>query len=332
MSTEIKNTLFRFVTMRAPELSDEKDIQNRFLFRQEKPKEAKRNFDVSVETRAVNVSKWNAMKASATLFASAALQNEEQCKAINPKLYEFAIWLTRNRFSYTQEELLSQLNNSSAEIKPVIILSPEQIEILWDNVIYQVLTNKNFYVKEIIMQLLVANNLITKIVENDLQIIADLVNTKIVLPKSLFVEVDEIKKTGVRTKSVNNILELNKPTISSPSEQMVKLQSTTIAETIIKRQNNLKSELEKLDKSYKADYQLAYTIAQEEYQIKIKPILDQYSKDKEANDRDWYGKRDPKTPYDAANPYDKPPFFPLPDVPKFEFKFRNQVDLDNLHN
>lgn len=33
MSTEIKNTLFRFVTMRAPELTDENSKEKRFVIR-----------------------------------------------------------------------------------------------------------------------------------------------------------------------------------------------------------------------------------------------------------------------------------------------------------
>ena len=33
MNTEIKNTLFRFVTMRAPQLTDDKNSDLRFVFR-----------------------------------------------------------------------------------------------------------------------------------------------------------------------------------------------------------------------------------------------------------------------------------------------------------
>ena len=160
MSSEIKNTLFRFVTMRAPELSDEKNIQNRFLYRSEKIKCGKRIFDTAIITRAVNVTKWNAMKSVSATFADEALQNVEACRAINPELYDFAIWLARNRYSYSDEELISHINNISSEIKPAKDLTPGQIEILWDNTFYQVVTNKKFYVKETVIQLLLANNLI----------------------------------------------------------------------------------------------------------------------------------------------------------------------------
>ena len=60
MSTEnkeIKNTLFRFVTLRAPELRNEKDKEKRFVYRNdfESP------FDEAVRNRG-ELTKWQAMK------------------------------------------------------------------------------------------------------------------------------------------------------------------------------------------------------------------------------------------------------------------------------
>ena len=53
MSTEVKNTLFRFVTMRAPELSDEKQKDKRFIYRNFEKAVGPTPFDDAVAGRLV---------------------------------------------------------------------------------------------------------------------------------------------------------------------------------------------------------------------------------------------------------------------------------------
>ena len=104
MSTEIKNTLFRFVTMRAPELSDEKLKDKRFIYRNEAKEGDYRPFDLAVATRE-NQTKWNAI----AQCEFEAYQNEDQVKALNEKLHDLAVWIARNKHSFTTEELILKI-------------------------------------------------------------------------------------------------------------------------------------------------------------------------------------------------------------------------------
>jgi hypothetical protein len=58
MSTEIKNTLFRFVTNRPPQLSDDIGKEKRFVFRNEKLEKGFFENAVTIKTRET---KWDAM-------------------------------------------------------------------------------------------------------------------------------------------------------------------------------------------------------------------------------------------------------------------------------
>lgn len=40
--------------------------------------------------------------------------------------------------------------------------------------------------------------------------------------------------------------------------------------------------------------------------------------------------RDPQIPYDPADPCNQPPVVPEPRLPRFEFEFRNEIDLEFL--
>jgi hypothetical protein len=334
MSTEIKNTLFRFVTMRAPELSDEKNITNRFLYRQDKPEGAVRSFDEAVLKKPSLMTKWNAMKVNLATFP--ALKSDEECKK-RFAIYDFAVWLARNRTSYDEGDLLLKVQEFAGTA-----LSSDEVETLWDNTIYQVVTNKNFYTKEVIMQILTADNLLKKIVgfEDDSDVISDLINTKIVLPKALFDEKDIPAPTPSRASartaaptiaaSTKKVVKEQLPVLTAPSEQMLSIQAISLAERTLEKNNTLKTALAKVEKDYDAEYRAAYKAAEAANQSLTKPILDNYQQEVDASNRAWYSKRDPNTPIDPNNPYDKPPLVLQPDLPKFEFEFKKQIDLNYL--
>jgi hypothetical protein len=322
MSTEIKNTLFRFVTMRAPELSNEKNQERRFL--KQPQSESESSFSKAVKIREKNVTKWNAMKKNATTFP--AIQSNDELRTMNLELYGFAIWIARNKFSYDEKELLLEKG------KVINNLTPAQVNLLWDNLFYQVVTHKNFYVKETIIQLLVADNLTKNFVINDSEAIADLTRAKVVLPKTLFIEDDTpVSVSTENTKSRIASLE-DKASMSIPSETMKQNQAIIVAEFEIDRITKLKAELVNAEKQYKKNFQIAYAKAQDKHQKLVKPKLDRYSKAVEESKRNWCSIQNPQIPYNPIDPCSQPPLVPAPTLPKFEFEFKNEIDVNHLQS
>ena len=76
MSQNIKNTLFRFVSMRAPELLDETNQQEGFIYREDSA--AKGIFDTAVSNLTGGTTKWQAMKEAANTNLKGVLGYEEE--------------------------------------------------------------------------------------------------------------------------------------------------------------------------------------------------------------------------------------------------------------
>lgn len=333
MSTEIKNTLFRFVTMRAPELSDEKQKDKRFIYRAAPQEGDFRPFDQAVENRS-DKTKWNAMAEQ----GFDAYTTEDQIKELNESLYALGVWIARNKHSFTTESLKKEIEKAHGT------LDPAQLNGLWNNLFYQVVTQKDFYLKEALMQLMVANHVLSnaelinkeieliskKTLQNPLfdnELIKNVVQAKVVLPKELFVE-DQEAGTGTLAKVTARGDE--QPVESSASAEMLRLQRAEVAQIKIQRINTLKKELEKAERKYRKEYQSAYQREEEIYQEKVKPVIDRYNQEVEAAKRSWCEVRDPKIPYDANNPCNEPPQIPFPKLPKFDFVFKSEMNLEDL--
>lgn len=335
MSTEIKNTLFRFVTMRAPELSDESLKEKRFVFRNAQVS----YFDQAVNSNSSAVTNWQAMQTAARTFTPFT---EETLKAaVDSNFIEFSIWIARNKHSFKASELLSKLNALTDAI------SSETLTLLWDNLFYQVVTQKDFYVKETIMQLLIANHIYVNIASIDeeyhkakeskvknpvfeTELIKNIVAAKVVLPKELFDEKQTIASMAKKRNAKDK--DPYQPVRSVPSEEMKQFLATAEAKSTIDRHLKLKSELLKIEKYYQKEYQDAHDEAMEEYQAIIEPILQQYNKEVEESKKEWCGIRNPEVPYDANDPCNQPPTIPQPKLPKFEFDLKSEPDLEYLQS
>ncbi len=333
MSTEIKNTLFRFVTMRAPELSDEKLKDKRFVFRNEAKEGYYRPFDQAVATRE-NQTKWNAI----AQCEFDAYQSVDQVKALNEKLYDLAVWIARNKHSFTTEELILKIKEVDAA------LDDHQVNELWNNLFYQVVTQKSFYIKEAIMQVLVANHVLVnkdliskeldliskKSVKNpifDTELIKYIINAKVVLPRELFIEENDSNADEsrlLRQTKPEDVIE------SLPSSEMLRVQNVSNAQIKIEQYNILKKELEKLEKRYRKERQKAFEAAEKEHEANIKPILEKYNNEVKASKESWCSVRDPKVTYDLNDPCNQLPVIPQPELPKFVFEFKNEMNLEDL--
>ena len=101
MSTEIKNTLFSFVTMRSPELSEKKEKNLGFI---ERPLGMNGFFDnvVSLEERTKVETLQKEIEKQKVLTAAfgSVVKTENGIVSMNPKIFDFGIWIAKNKTNY----------------------------------------------------------------------------------------------------------------------------------------------------------------------------------------------------------------------------------------
>lgn len=311
MSTEIKNTLFRFVSMRAPELTDQTKPMEGFVIRDGTV--VKGAFDTAIAGMRASDTKWQTLK---TVAASFSPMSKEDIEKINDKLYAFSIWVAKNRNFFTPSELAKASEGVEA------IKDTETLGRLWDNLFYQIVTQSDFYAKEAIIQVLIANHFIGNYKGEDIDMAKVLLGAKVVLPKTLFVE-GEIQAKAAEKKALSNKGKY-------PSVEMAKLQALTQAELYNEELAVLSRELKRAKKAYQSDYKAAFELAEKDHQKRIQPILDQYEKDVEAENEKWCSIKDTGVAYDPNDPCNRPKSVPKPVLPEFEFSFKKELDYEFL--
>ncbi|MGV7106002.1 hypothetical protein [Flavobacterium sp. U410] len=311
MSNEIKNTLFRFVSMRAPELSTENETNKGFILQ---PEAANGEFNNAIIDKPAGKTKLEALKEAAADFKPLTVEN---IKTLDEKVYAFSVWIAKNKNTISDAELKEKAEG----IEP--LKDESIIKSIWQNLYYQVITQKDFYAKETLMQLVLAQH----ILENYTSVkSSDLLKAKVILPKALFVE-DQTEASTIAAKVGTTA---NQITFSNPAMQKLEVSSK------LKEDNasylKLKKELQKAEKAYRKEYEATYKKQLEAHELKIKPLLDQYNKEVETARQAYCSIKDPSIVYDPNDPCQQPKPVSLPDLPKFEFNFRDEMDMDFLSN
>lgn len=244
-------TLFKFAAMRNPELSDPKNKERRFIFR---------------GIRAKNESQIDRFVNSTTtlqsLFKSPSftVHSESSLKTLYSNFYDFAIWVARNKSTSTKQEFDKQI----ALCKTFGTLEVDQI--LWDNLVYQVVTQKDFYAKELIMQYLHLAHILENYDQSE-EAFEDMKKAKVVLPKELF-KVSSTNSNGTSTSSAAQRVMFD--------DKAMKLAEASVG---LKENENLTNTLSKLEKAYKKNYDKAYQSAYTKYEKEVKPIVESVRKD-----------------------------------------------------
>lgn len=151
-----QHTLYRFVSLRNPEKSNKEKQETRFVFYFEGQKELHPLglFYRAVKAKATTETKWKALLNEAIAFKSVAYATENDVENINIPFFAVSDWIAKNRKTAQPEEILRKIDGLS-------VLDPKLIEVnLWDNLFYTGVTDKNHYVKEAVIQMLVLQNLL----------------------------------------------------------------------------------------------------------------------------------------------------------------------------
>lgn len=317
-------TLFRFVSLRSPQLSDEKDQDKRFVFI---PQEMKNDDKFYIPVTTGTGSKRELLQSCAIAYAPHTeciakdkANNLDSFKRTYKVIYDFATWLAQNKSTCTYNEFVAQRDAVFASHN---IAYPSNAT-LWNNLIYQVVAQKEFYIKETMMQMILAIHALQNSANNESEVKL-LLGARIVLPKELMMDEEDTATFSQTFKTGET-----KPKETFPTQDMEQQQLVSAAKMKLSRIEALTKNLTGMEKQYRKEYQAEYQIQDEAYQREIAPIMEQYGKDLEAARLEYCGVRPPGTEYNPEDPCQQPPAVPFPSLPKFDFKFRDEVSAESL--
>ena len=350
MSTENKNTdnmsqtLFRFVSLRSPQLTDTKHRNVGFIFR---PKGVKGIFDKEI----LNYKEMPKILALEKIVQN--LTNFEPLTGKNLEEGEFAdllklgIKISKNAQILdadlqTAENYYLSIIDTQKQLKDTGIT---QLNLLWDNLIYQTVTQKDFYAKEALIQELKAIHIgFAQTLEQDEDFLTTngqdylpkALNAKVVFPPVLFsddyIENDDsgtpiiVKSPTVFTvaeSALSTAYIAIDPTASQISDSTKRRletyaeKNTTLSLAVSEnsRLEALNAEIEMINKNYHKDYSNAYTTAQKQYQASIQPILDQYEASLQAVRDTFTANQTPEEQEALLGAV------PEPNIPEFKFEY-----------
>lgn len=206
-------TLFRFVSLRNPNLAENNEKNLKFIYR---PKNIVGFFDTVISNK--GEIKLQALRNLANQFYPNAIKKVDVLeKGVFSELLKIGKNTSLNK-KLTTIELKSAKDNYSK-----LVANTKEVGTLWDNLIYQYITQNNFYVKEAIAHILNGFHIgyVQSITSNDElksingSIFLDVATTAtIVLPEFLFQENNSVMvKRESATKELSNrntkLLELN---------------------------------------------------------------------------------------------------------------------------
>ncbi|MDQ0593197.1 uncharacterized protein YukE [Chryseobacterium ginsenosidimutans] len=328
-------TLFRFVSLRNPQLTETKERNLGFIHR---PKGATGIFDTAVAGKSSRASKLREMVKVARNFSNAGFETEKKIEeGAFGRLLKIGRQVSRKEelenddWSYVKDYYNSLIDNNKE-------LTADGIKIfstLWNNYIFQIVTQGDFYVKEAISHVLMAIHIgfaqnmdltdpeIVKV--NGEKPLEKALDGKIVLPKFLFSE-DGVTAGSVSSRAASG---RSADVLSAKTTQRLESEarSLLIANKALHKKEALEKltvELEKLQKKYhKSSYQ-TYQDEYAKYQEGNREALEAYERklaEIESKITEETSEEEKIRLYEELRQYEVKPF---------EFSYKNEINLGEL--
>lgn len=313
-------TLFRFVSLRNPNLAENSERNLRFIYR---PKEIVGFFD-DVNSNNGEI-KLQALRNLANLFSPNAIKTVATLEE-----GEFSELLKIGKNTSLNKKLTSTELKSAKDYYSKLVQNTQGISLLWDNLIYQYITQNNFYVKEAIAHILNGFHIgyVQSITSNDelksingSTFLDVATNATIVLPEFLFKESNSVvakRESATKVLSDRNTksLELNLEKQENLSNQVRDKENL----------NQLKLELQNIENKTIRDNDKEYKLAFQNYQKENAENISLYQnqldiiKELEENKA---SEEEIEKAYEVLNRYEVPPF---------EFKNQKTLSWNNLYS
>lgn len=311
-------TLFRFVSLRNPKLTETKTKNFAFI---QRPEEVSGPFDEAVENRGT-VAKQEAMASRVESFESQAFKTVKQLEES-----EYAQLLNTGKKISRKERLDAQDWDGAREYYRNNDINKKFTE-LWNNLIFQVISQKDFYVKEAISHILKAIHLgyvqdvniddeIIKI--NGNEPLNNALDAKIVLPKELFSEsLVTVASDGNSTLPQRDVYRLQ-----AEASNTGKLNRAVVRKQALQ---NLEKEISKFEREYRirreseyntdyAAYQAEYTERIAEYDRRLAIVESQIIEEMPIEEQ--------QSLYETLAEYEVPPF---------DFSYKKEIDFVDLQS
>ncbi|WP_410878477.1 hypothetical protein [Myroides sp. DW712] len=319
MSDTISNTLFRFVSLRSVQIPDARSLSQHFLSIRE-DLVGQGVFYEAIQKRPVGATKYETMLMASASFKEVIPTQEalqQEFAAIQP----FATWLAQNKTTATVEEI----TDKAKEIKAI---DTKQQGKLWNNIFYQSTVQEDLVLNDQMIEILKANTVVEQLkLKASNETLEERAKASFVLPAALFNE-EMIEDDKIQPKVATE-----KPKVIIPDRLMTKSINISKAKLQEEQLTILQQDLAVLANEYQKEYQEAYTAAQEAYDKEVAPIYTKYYQELEEARKSFCSTVPmEKREYNPEDPCQQPPAVPIPSVPKFDFKFREELSLKELQD
>ena len=346
VSNPATQTLFRFVSMRNPQLA-KKEGNLKFIFRKE-------NYTGIFDEL---LAQWpTSGKSKIDFFTEKVKSQDFDFRYIKRTEHDIASWF--GNFYTSSKHLVANGSLPTDEVVGLVSIitnfnedEQKRKEVfggLWDSIIYQVLTQEDFYIKELLTQILqtihYANNYGTFSAESNvkkkLAKQKELSSAKVVIPDYLFVDsavVPTVQQNqyftvgssevgsndSIKGANANRFHEQNIKSSAAtylPTESVLKRQKVALASYEKSQLEQLKKELLKTKKLYDKQYSQSYDLALQDYKKLVKPLHDNYNAQLLQVEATFTEEMTAAAKKLALSQVVKP------EVPEFQFEFRKERD------
>ncbi len=329
-------TLFRFVSLRNPQLTETKKENLGFIHRSADLASA---FDSIINTDDSALAKFQALERASKTFNSTGYQSELE---IEEGALSEALRIGRK---IAKKETLSTVDENTAKSLYNSSIIQNKLAQVWDNLMYQTVTQSNFYVKEALIHILKALHFgyacdlpgtpeLTKINGSDLK--AKALEARVVLPMKFFGDGYEGESTsGITNGNTLNVSKIGDGVINGTQQLSVAATEQLKAEgerildiskTTLEKDNleKLKTELEAVQKTYYKLKAKAYETAYAEYQALHQTAINDYETNVEKIESRI---TETTTQEEIEALYGE---LGEPNVPPFNFTYKGEINFDDF--
>ncbi len=244
------NTLFRFVTMRAPEVVATDSKENYFVHHPDPANQGHFKSLVAdpIEDATARMDQWRELATSFSAFRSV-----DELKNSLGSFYDFSNWLAKNAQLVSENPALIGAQPGSTSLDSAKILQ------LWDNLFYQLITNESAYVRDQVIQVLVANHCVNSVELGALQ--GKTALSRVVIPAAFY-----------GTVTLPEPADEPNPTVYT--RQLQKEIDVVIAKDKVKQYTTLGEELKKIQQRCLKDNALSFNTAKMEYDANFAASLE----------------------------------------------------------
>ena len=157
----IRTDLFRFVTIRTPQLIAQHKREFGFIWH---PDPGKSHFLKNISSADTLQAARDSVKRLTPSFKP--VRNYQEIKAIQPDMYNFSSWLMRNRHQLDDVDKLRQKVKDAGTLKAADLLT------IWDNLMYQAAIRDLPHVRQACTQMIIASNFVEVVRKGGLEDIA----------------------------------------------------------------------------------------------------------------------------------------------------------------